>query len=206
MTPRGPIPYDRYKNLIKAGVFPEEGLDVTHPAVRESLIEHVGHLPMLASFLYPHIEHKDEVDLGRVLIMLSIHDIGETVTGDVITYMKDAKDEEREHKITEKIVHPDLKEYFTEYETRESYDAKFAKSVDALAPILHDIDNYHIARRRFEHYNFSADTIYKKQKKNFEWDAVLLELFELVADYNEKIENGEEFQIISTEYHVSSIK
>ena len=57
--------------------------------VRESLMEHVGSLPMVATAFFPFI--KDEgVDLGDSLIMLAIHDIWELVTGDEMTFTKKA--------------------------------------------------------------------------------------------------------------------
>lgn len=39
--------------------------------VRESLMEHVGSLPVLATALYPYI-HDNEVNLGDTLTMLAI--------------------------------------------------------------------------------------------------------------------------------------
>lgn len=47
--------------------------------VCEMLIEHVGSLPMVATAFYPHIQDSS-VDLGKALIMIAIHDIGELVT------------------------------------------------------------------------------------------------------------------------------
>lgn len=43
--------------------------------VRETLLAHVGSLPVLATVLYPYI-NDSEVDLGEALTMLAIHDIG----------------------------------------------------------------------------------------------------------------------------------
>ena len=45
-------------------------INIKEKRVREPLIEHVGHLPIIASFLYSHLENKDKVNLGRTLIML----------------------------------------------------------------------------------------------------------------------------------------
>lgn len=55
--------------------------------VRETLIEHVAILPILATALYPYI-NDSEVDLGEALIMLAIHDIGELVVGDENVFTK----------------------------------------------------------------------------------------------------------------------
>jgi len=54
---------------------------------REPLIEHTGSLPIAATTIYPYIKNS-EVDLGKALIMLAIHDIGEIKVGDEITFTK----------------------------------------------------------------------------------------------------------------------
>src|ERR1035437_4688717 len=58
--------------------------------IREPLIEHSGSLPVVATAIYPHINNSN-VDLGRALIMLAIHDIGELTTGDEMTFTKTRK-------------------------------------------------------------------------------------------------------------------
>lgn len=87
------ITEERYR-LVESGSLQEYTFE--SESLREPLIEHVGHLPIIASYLHPYIAHEDEVDLGRVLIMLSIHDIGETVVGDMLTYSKTDSHAEQE--------------------------------------------------------------------------------------------------------------
>ena len=124
-TPRAIVTGERLQALLSRG----NNIDVEDLSVREPLIEHVGRLPIIATYLYPHLEHKAEVNLGRTLTMISIHDIGETVTGDIMTYKKNDKDTEEENEIARKLISPELLPFFNEFELRESYDAKFAKSV-----------------------------------------------------------------------------
>ena len=66
--------------------FPTSVFDFNDEMIRESLLEHVGCLPIIACFLHPYLDKK--VDLGRVLIMLTVHDIGEIETGDEMTFTK----------------------------------------------------------------------------------------------------------------------
>lgn len=44
--------------------------------VRETLMEHVGSLPMLATALFPYVVNDSDVKLGDALTILAIHDIG----------------------------------------------------------------------------------------------------------------------------------
>lgn len=60
--------------------FPEYQLNFDDEIVRETLSEYVGSLPIIATYIHPFLDHK--VDLGKVLIILAIHDIGELRTGD----------------------------------------------------------------------------------------------------------------------------
>src|SRR5437868_5946729 len=73
--------------------------------VRERLIEHVGSLPIVATAFYPHISDP-EVDLGRALTMLAIHDIGELLVGDENTFTKAGKSNASEHEAALTLLHP----------------------------------------------------------------------------------------------------
>lgn len=77
---------EKYEKLVLSGKLTD--LDLSAEEIREPLIEHVGHLPIIASYLHRFVEHKNSIDLGEVLIMLAVHDIGETAIGDMLTYAK----------------------------------------------------------------------------------------------------------------------
>lgn len=77
-----PFHLEKVKSLVAGYTYNHNDM-----LIREPLIEHVGCLPIVATTVYPHINNKN-VDLGRALIMLAIHDIGELVTGDEITFTK----------------------------------------------------------------------------------------------------------------------
>jgi len=84
-----PFRYETVKQINPNYKFnPEDRL------VRENLIEHVGSLSVLAVFFHAHIT--EPVNLGRVLEMLAVHDIGETVIGDESTFTKNSKKVEAE--------------------------------------------------------------------------------------------------------------
>lgn len=179
-TRRAMVTEERYNGLVKSGILTEYNWDTE--VLREPLIEHVGHSPIIASFLHQYIEHRDDVDLGRSLIMLSIHDIGETKVGDVQAYKKTESHETAERKATRSLLPEYLYRYFEEMEALKTYDAKFAKAVDSLAPILYEATMPEITPARLRHHNFTVDTIVDKKGPHFAWDAVLNEIFDYLIE------------------------
>lgn len=142
-----------------------DNVDIERDKVREPLMKHVRHLPMIAAFLYPRIDSTDNINLGRVLIMLSIHDLGETEVGDVFTFDKTSEDVGKKQKAVESILDDELLEFFHEFEKRKSVDAKFAKSVDAIAPFIHELNHPEITKRKLEKYNFSSKDMREEKKQ-----------------------------------------
>ena len=176
LTPRWIMTYERTINVQDR--FLKKKVDYEDISIREPLLEHVGHLPIIANFLYPHIEHKNSVDLGKALIMLSFHDIGETLVGDVLKYRKTKSHDESEHKAAQKILDPFYFSYWQEYEERKTLTATFAKSVDSITPLLHELDNMPHTLKRFKHFKFGMQDIDKLKRPHFAWDKVLLGIFE----------------------------
>lgn len=128
----------------------KKDVDIDDYTIRESLLEHVGHLPITAIALYPHIKD-DEVNLGEALIMLAIHDIGELNTGDKMLFQKKFEDKKYENEVAQDLVHPLYKEYYEDAETQKTKSGKFAKSIDKLvADILELVLDPEISRRRYE--------------------------------------------------------
>jgi hypothetical protein len=184
-TFRAIVTKERYDALVKSNVV--KGLDYDSPLIREPLIEHVGHTSLVASYLHRYIEHSKEVNLGRALIMLSIHDIGETVVGDIMIYKKTKKDEDLELEQARKLLPDYLYEYFKEMEARDTLDGKFAKSIDSIAPLIHEVLMPNVTLERFKKYHFGIDDIITKYKKNFEWDVFLKESFNYLIELYRKM-------------------
>ena len=195
-VPRAIVTGERLQHELSKGA---KEIDVKRQDLREPLLEHVGHLPVLASFLHSRIEHSREVNLGRVLVMLSIRDIGETVVGDVLAYDKKPGETEKENEVARKLLPTDLVVYFDEFEERETLDAKYAKSIDAIAPFLHEIGMPNLTRKRFAAYGFGSKNIEAKKRVLFEWDEVLKDMFAEILDAFHKIERGEQsgFKVVA---------
>lgn len=119
--------------------------------VRESLMEHVGSLPVIATALYPHI-NDPAVNLGDALTMLAIHDIGELITGDENTFTKKAGSN-AEFEAGLQLLHPFYHSIYKDVETKTSKSAQFAKSIDKITPDIIDyLTPVNITLQRYKHF------------------------------------------------------
>jgi hypothetical protein len=145
----------------------------------------VGNLPVVATFLYPYLEQKENIDLGRVLTMLAIHDIGETVVGDGHPHRKTQEHIESEYHAALGLLSESYHRILDEYEARESFDAKYAKAVDVFSTFLSDqLHPPVMVQTRLRMHGFSWQEIEEKRYKVFEWDSFLRELFlEVIKRY-----------------------
>lgn len=107
---------------------------------RENSAEHSWHLAMFALILAD-----SEVDVARVIVMLLIHDIVEIDAGDAPIHAAhdSAALEFAEKRAAERLfglLPPDqaaqLLAVWKEFEAAESADARFAKALDRLQPLL----------------------------------------------------------------------
>lgn len=140
--------YQKYSDELRAATQPYQlsriqdhfgsyKYNATDGVVRESLLEHVGTLPMLAIAFYPYI-NDPRVDLGQALIMLAIHDIGELVVGDVSTFKKKKEDGVAEYEAALSLLDPMYHDIYDQAEKKSNPTAKFAKAIDKIAPDILD--------------------------------------------------------------------
>ncbi len=116
---------------------------------RENDAEHCWHLSLMAVVLMEHAA--GEIDLLRVLKMLLIHDVVEIDAGDALLYDETdaAARATRERQAADRIFSmlPEdqahaLRALWNEFETRETADAKFARALDRLQPLLQNHSNH----------------------------------------------------------------
>jgi putative hydrolases of HD superfamily len=130
------IEADRLKTVIR-------GSRIADASRRENTAEHSWHLALFAVVLSEHAV--GEVDVGRVVQMLLLHDLVEIECGD--TPLFDAvgaeTQAEREQVAADRIFgllpenqRDSLRSLWDEFELAESADARFAKALDRLQPIL----------------------------------------------------------------------
>lgn len=115
---------------------------------RENDAEHSWHLAMMAIVL---AEHSNEpVDILKVVKMVLIHDIVEIDSGDIFIYDTEMNhnNSEEERKAAQRIFgmlpREQAEEFIAlweEFEANETAEAKFAKAVDRLEPLLQNSSN-----------------------------------------------------------------
>lgn len=114
----------------------------------ENDAEHSWHLALMAIVLHEHSNHP--VDVLKVLKMLLIHDIVEIDAGDVFLYdtkmnhsntAAELLAAERIFGLLPEIQANELIEIWKEFEAGETNEAKFARAMDRLEPLLQNISN-----------------------------------------------------------------
>lgn len=112
---------------------------------RENTAEHSWQIIVLAQILYPYAKNKENVDLLRVIRMLSIHDVVEIEAGDTFIFDEKAMQGKYERELASAknifgILDEPLKSEFLnlwiEFETEKTPDAIFACAVDRIMPFI----------------------------------------------------------------------
>ena len=102
----------------------------------ESIAEHIYGVQMLAIAMKS--EYRYDIDLTKVIFMLAIHELGETVIGDLTQFEIDKADKEKaEHAAVHKILAnlldgEQIEALFLEFDAHETPEAKFAYQCDKL--------------------------------------------------------------------------
>jgi putative hydrolase of HD superfamily len=112
---------------------------------RENTAEHSWQIIILAQILYPYAKNNTEINLLRVIRMLSIHDLVEIDAGDTFLFDEEGMKGkfEREKLAAEKIFgildEPLSSEFYNlwiEFEEEETPDAIFACAIDRMMPFI----------------------------------------------------------------------
>lgn len=112
----------------------------------ENSAEHSWQIALLSLALIPY--SAKSLDSLKVVTMLLLHDIVEIDTGDKFAYASNHDDYENEHAAAKRIfgLLPSAQstQFLTiweEFEAAESEEAKFAKGIDRLMPVLQNLNN-----------------------------------------------------------------
>lgn len=152
---------DKLKNIFRQSYIIGTGR-------KENDAEHSWHLAMMVLVLGEHAN--TEINTLKVLKMVLIHDIVEIDAGDTFCYDEKAgldKNEREQHaaKRLFGLLPDDQTEEFhalwEEFEAANTADAKFARSVDRLMPMLH---NYHTEGRSWKEHSVSKEQVVTRNK------------------------------------------
>ncbi len=148
-----------------------------HSNRNENDAEHSWHLAMMTLVL---AEHSNEpIDVLKVLKMVLVHDIVEIDAGDTFIYdtQKDHTNTEEERKAANRIFGLLPKEQanefidiWEEFETGETAEAKFARTMDRLEPLLQNVSN---EGGTWKEYGVHYDKVFEKKKSMEEGSAVI---------------------------------
>lgn len=164
---------DKEKNILRQTHLSDHGR-------RENDAEHAWHMAIMAYLLKEY--SNEPVDVAKVMIMCLIHDVVEIDAGD--TYAYDAEglktQKAREEAAKERIYSllPDdqkqnLQALFDEFEERKTSEAKFARALDNLQPLL--LNNSNDGGDWREHQVTEAQ-VYGRQRRTAEGSEKLYEV------------------------------
>ncbi len=134
----------------------------------ENDAEHSWHLAVMAIILAEHANHP--VDLMKVIKMVLIHDIVEIDAGDTFIYdtQKNHCNTDEERLAANRIFGllpqnqaEELISIWEEFEAGETEEAKFARSMDRLEPLLQNVSNN---GGTWSEFNVKYHSVYKKKK------------------------------------------
>lgn len=107
---------------------------------RESVAEHSWRLSLMALLLRDDFP---ELDMGRVVEMCLIHDLGEAFTGDIPVFQKTDTDRNREHALltawVDSLPEPTRSRFqalYAEMDARQTPEARVYKALDGLEALI----------------------------------------------------------------------
>lgn len=140
---------------------------LTDPARRENSAEHSWHLAVMALALAEHAP--PGTDIGRVSAMLLVHDLVEIDAGDLFAYA--GPEQQRQQEAAERAAADRLfallpgdqaaaiRGLWEEFEERRSPEARFARALDRLQPML---ANMQAGGGTWQEHGITADQVLAK--------------------------------------------
>ena len=134
----------------------------------ENDAEHSWHLSMMALILHKYAN--GGVDILHVLKMVIIHDIVEIDVGDTFCYDEEAaaKQADREKQASKRLFGllpesqaTEFRDLWEEFEEGSSPEAKFARSLDRLMPMLH---NYYSGGKAWKEHGIKKDQVLNRNR------------------------------------------
>ena len=156
----------------------------------ENDAEHAWHMAVMAYLLREYAN--EEVDIAKVMLMCLIHDIVEIEAGDTYAYdaeslkTQKAREDAAKEKIYSMLPEDQKKELialFDEFEEGVTAEAKFARAMDNLQPLI--LNHSNNGADWVSHQVTSAQ-VYGRQAKTKEGSEILYEVTEQMIQENIK--------------------
>ena len=158
----------------------------------ENDAEHAWHMAVMAYILREYAN--EEVDIAKVMLMCLIHDIVEIDAGDTYAYDEVGKktQKEREEAAKQRIYSllPDdqkeeLSALFEEFEAGDSAEARYARAMDNLQPLILNDSN---DGGDWREHGVRAEQVYERQSRTKQGSEKLYEVTEGIIEKH--IEKG----------------
>ena len=155
---------------------------------RENDAEHAWHMAIMAYLLQEY--SNEPVDVARVMLMCLIHDVVEIDAGDTYAYdaeglkTQKAREEaakERLYSMLPEDQKADLVAIFDEFEERKTPEAKFARALDNLQPLLLNHSN---GGGDWKNHDVTAEQVYGRQSRTREGSEKLFEVTDQILKEN----------------------
>lgn len=136
---------------------------------RENDAEHSWHIALMA-YLFREYAN-EEVDILRVMLMCLIHDIVEIDAGDTYAYdaqgletqaAREAAARERLYSILPEDQGAELAALFDEFEACETPEARFARALDNIQPMMLNHSN---GGGDWREHGIAAEQVYRRQSR-----------------------------------------
>lgn len=154
----------------------------------ENDAEHAWHMAIMAYLLQEYSNEK--IDVARVMLMCLIHDVVEIDAGDTYAYdaegLKTQKAREEAAKECLYSMLPedqkaDLVTIFDEFEERKTPEAKFARALDNLQPLILNNSN---DGGDWKNHDVTAKQVYGRQSRTREGSEKLFEVTDRILKEN----------------------
>lgn len=180
---------DKEKNIFRQTHLSNNGRN-------ENDAEHAWHMAIMAFLLKEY--SNEEIDISKVMLMCLIHDVVEIDAGDTYAYDEESikTQKEREDKAKDRIFSmlPDDQKHilisiFDEFEEGKTAEARFAKAMDNIQPLI--LNNSNRGGDWREH-GVRAEQVYKRHNKTAEGSKMLFDLADSIIKENIKKGNIKE--------------
>ena len=193
---------NKLKNVIRTGW---KDWNVQRERI-ESVAEHVYGVQMLAIAM--NSEFGYDIDIQKVIFMLAVHELGETIIGDLTQFQISKEEKEKiEHEAVHKILKDlingkQIEELFLEFDAHETKEALFAYQCDKLECDLqcklYDQENCVDLNNQASNKTFKNERVQELLQAGDSWSTMWLKFGQDVYPYDQNflsvsnyvIENG----------------
>ncbi len=180
---------NRLKNIIRTGW---KNWNVQRERI-ESVAEHIFGVQMLAIAMKS--EYQYDVDIMKIIYMLAVHELGETIIGD-LTQFQISRDEKEilEHEAVHRILSGlldgnQIEELFLEFDAHNTKESMFAYQCDKLEcdlqSKLYDEENCVNLKEQENNATMNNEIVQKLLKAGASWSTMWLQFGQQVYPYDE---------------------